>query len=470
MSWQGKPRLLLSSALAVVMALTSSPAGAETLADALVTAYQSSPLLAANRAALRSLDESVPQARSSRRPQLDVSAGGSSSLEIESIDEPVHQLQAALNASLLLFDNGQSKAAIESARNSIASGRADLKDVEQLVLFNAVQAYADVRRDEEFVRLASNDVQRLSETLDATQNRFDVGEVTRTDVSQSQSRLAASRSTLAGAEGSLDVSREAYRSAVGVPPRNLAPLPPIPAVPKSLDAATQIGMQRNPRIISAQFAERAAVYDFDRARAAKGLSISATASAGVQRNNAQAGLNGLQWDGDTFGEIGLNASVPLYSGGRDDSLIRQAQAVLDQRRFEVQDEGRTVTQSVGRAWSELQVARASIVARREQAEAARIAAEGVAEEARLGARSTLDVLDADQERLQAEAEIVQAMRDEYVAAYGLLQAMGLLTVEHLKLGIETYDPDVYFEKVQAGPRGGYDTSAVDRIRARWEQQ
>jgi len=162
--------------------------------------------------------------------------------------------------------------------------------------------------------------------------------------------------------------------------------------------------------------------------------------------------------------------MPLYTGGRNDSLVRQAQAVLDQRRFELQDEGRAVTQAVGEAYSQLAVASATIVARREQAEAARIAAEGVAEEARLGARSTLDVLDADQERLTAEAEIVRSLRDEYVAAYDLLQAMGLLTVEHLKLGIETYDPDVNFKRVQAGKPGGYDTSAVDRIRARWEQR
>ncbi len=149
--------------------------------------------------------------------------------------------------------------------------------------------------------------------------------------------------------------------------------------------------------------------------------------------------------------------------------MRQAQDLLDQRRFELQDTGRSVTQAVAQAWTQLDVARASIVARREQAEAARIAAEGVAEEARLGARSTLDVLDADQERLQAEAQIVQALRDEYVAGYALLQSMGLLTVEHLKLGIETYDPDVNFRKVRGGPIGGYDTSAVDRIRARWER-
>ena len=148
--------------------------------------------------------------------------------------------------------------------------------------------------------------------------------------------------------------------------------------------------------------------------------------------------------------------------------MRQAQAVLDQRRYQVQEAGRAVTQQVAAAWIELETARVSIVARREQAEAARIAAEGVAEEARLGARSTIDVLDADQERLQADAEVVRALRNEYVATYGVLRAMGLLTVKHLQLGIETYDPDVYFARVQSAPIGGYDTSVIDRIRSRWD--
>jgi outer membrane protein len=231
----------------------------------------------------------------------------------------------------------------------------------------------------------------------------------------------------------------------------------------SLDEATAIALQRNPIIISAQFSERAAVYDFDRALAAKGLSIGANASVGAERQNQ------IGWDSDIAGSVGLSASIPLYTGGRNDSVVRQAQALLDQRRFELQDEGRTVTQQVAQAWAELEVARASIIARREQVEAARIASEGVAEEARLGARSTLDVLDADQERLQAEAEVVQALRDEYVAGYAVLRAMGLLTVEHLNLGIESYNPDVYFSRVQSGPSGGYDTGAVDRIRARWER-
>jgi outer membrane protein len=462
---QGLKSLLMSGALAAVLA-SAAPGSlsAETLADALVKAYQTSPLLESSRAALRGLDESVPQARADRRPQLGASVGASSGIEVEDIEEDVSSVQAALNASLLLYDHGQTRAAVESARHLIASGRADLTDIEQQVLFSAVQAYVDVRRDQEFVRLARNDVDRLTETLEATQNRFDVGEVTRTDVSQSQSRLAASRSTLEASLGALEVSRQFYKQAVGNLPENLEPLPPLPEVPASLDAATALAIQRNPRIVSAQFAERSAVYDFERAVAAKGPTLSVTASVGGQRDNQQQ----LTWDGATFAEVGVEGSLPLYTGGRNDSLIREAQAVLDQRRFEVQDEARAVTQEVAQAWSELEVARASIVARREQVEAARIAAEGVAEEARLGARSTLDVLDADQERLQAEAEVVNALRDEYVAAYGLLQAMGLLTVAHLGLGIETYDPDVNFQRVRGGPPGGYDTSAVDRIRARWE--
>jgi outer membrane protein len=444
-------------------------AGAETLADALVRAYQTSPLLSSSRAALRSLDETVPQARATRRPQVSAGAAatsGSSLDDVGDLDTAGNRLEAFLQASLLLFDNGQSKAAIESARNSVAAGRADLKNVEQLVLFDAVQAYVDVRRDEEFVRLAQTDVSRLEETLNATQNRFEVGEVTRTDVSQSEARLAASRSTLADSRGQLEISREAFRAAVGSYPQNLEALPQLPEVPGDLAAATAIALQRNPAVISAQYAERASVYDFDRARAAKGPSVAGSLSGGGQHTNINTFTG--DYENDTFIELGISGSMPLYTGGANDSLIRQAQALVDQRRFEVQDTARSVTQQVAAAWAQLEVARVTIIARREQAEASRIAAEGVAEEARLGARSTLEVLDADQERLQAEAEIVVSMRDEYVAVYALLQAMGLLTVEHLGLGIQSYDPDINYARVQDAPSGGYDTSVVDKIRARWE--
>ncbi len=457
---------LASTAVAAGLTLLPVGAIAQTLADTLVTAYRTSPILESSRAALRGVDESVPIARAARRPQISTGVGASSNNTFDSSD-PVHNLQASLNASLLVFDNGQTAAAIEAARNRIAAGRADLKEVEQLVLFQAVQAHADVRRDEEFVRLAANDVERLEETFRATQNRFEVGEVTRTDVSQSEARLADSRSQLAAARGLLEVSRETYLAAVGMRPQNLQPLPSLPELPRAVDDAVSIGVNRNPAIIAAQFNERVAVYDFDRALAAKGPSISATAGLGARRSNSSVSRD---WDNTGFGEVGITGSLPLSTGGRNDALVRQAQAILDQRRFEVQDAGRQVTQQVASAWAELGVARASIVARREQVEASRIASEGVSEEARLGARSTIEVLDADQELLQAQAEVVRAQRNEYVAAYALLRSMGLLTVEHLGLGIETYDPDENFTRVQAGRPGGYDTSVVDRIRSRWERQ
>ena len=464
--------LLLTSALAALM--PAGHASAESLADALVKAYQTSPFLESNRAALRGLDEAVPQARAQRRPQVDASVSASSEANvIELPEEQLSAVQASLNAQLVIYDHGQTKAAIESARNTIAAGRADLKEVEALVLFNAVAAYTDVLQNQEFVRLANNDIDRLNETLGATRDRFEVGEVTRTDVSQSEARLAELRSILAASEGLLEAARQAYRVAVGTLPQNLERVPPLPQLPGSLEEATRIGIERNPAIVAAQFAERAAVYDFDRAMAAKGPLVALTGSVGVQRDNSGQNKRdqdgNAQWDGETFGQVGIEGALPLYTGGLNDSLVRQAQALLDQRRFELQDEGRTVTELVANAWTDLDVARELIVARREQADAARIAAEGVAEEARLGARSTLDVLDSDQERLQAEAEVVRAMRDEYVAAYALLQAMGLLTVEHLRLGVTPYEPDVYYRRVQNGPIGGYDTSAVDRIRARWER-
>ena len=315
---------------------------------------------------------------------------------------------------------------------------------------------------------ASNDVDRLTETLDATQNRFDVGEVTRTDVSQSESRLAASRSTLAGGRG------RARDLAAGLPGRRSARCRATSSrrrrcrrCRRRSTTATAIGIQRNPLIISAQFAERSAVYDFDRALAAKGPTVGLNASGGFERGNNQ---HGGPYDGNTFAQAGISASMPLYTGGRNDSLVRQAQDVLDQRRYELQDTGRTVTQAVAQAWTQLDVARATIVARREQAEAARIAAEGVAEEARLGARSTLDVLDADQERLQAEA------RDRPGAARRVCRGLCAPAGDGAAHGRapEARHRDLRSgrrtsRKVRNGPIGGYDTSAVDRIRARWER-
>ena len=478
MTLRGLARLLVASAL---VAGWVAPIQAETLTDALIKAYQTSPLLDSNRAALRGLDENVPQARAARRPQVSGFIQGQAQTDVQEFPFD-NTIAAGLQASLLLFDNGQSQAALESARYGIAAGRASLVNVEQEVLFGAVTAYMDVIQALEFVRIAENDVRVLGEQVDATNNRFEVGEVTRTDVSQTEARLAASRGRLVDARGNLEVARQAYLAAVGTLPGDLSPPPALPTLPASVPEAEQIGVRQNPAIVAARFNERAAVSDFDRARAASGLTVQgsvtmqyagqlATQRQQVEQADGSAAIENFRsYDGGVDAQVGLNAEIPLYSGGRNSSLIRQAQQVLEQRKFEVQDTARQVIEQVNNAWTQLDVAQALIVANREQVVAAQIAFEGVSEEARLGARSTLDVLDADQERLQAEAEVVRSMRDEYVAAYAVLRSMGLLTVEHLNLGIEPYNPDIYFRQVQRGPVGGYDTSVVDRIRERWERK
>lgn len=437
---------------------------AATLTDALVVAYQTSPLLESSRAALRALDEEVPLARAARRPQLILRGSGVATKTTRLPGETGRVFNADLQASLLLFDNGETAAAIESAVSTVAAARADLRDVEQTVLLGAVEAYMDVRRDMEFLRIARSGVMVLNEELRAAQDRFEVGEVTRTDVSLTEARLAQSRAALALAEGNLQLAQAAYLAAVGVPPNDLAPPPPPPELPASLEAAVALALQQNPNIVSAQFAVRAAAADFDRARAADGLRVDAVASAGYD------GSDGVLGRGDDgIATAGVQANLPLYTGGQNSALVRRAQRNLERRQSEVQEAGRFVTQLVRSAWIQLEVAQASIVATRRQLEAARLAFEGVSEEARLGARSTLDVLASDQDRLEAEAEVVRTVRDAYVAAYALLQAIGLLTVDHLGLGIETYDPDLNFVQVQSAPMGGYDTTVVDRIRARWQR-
>jgi len=462
-------RFLASAAVALSLAVMPAGLSAETLTDALIRAYQTSPLLDANRAALRALDEAVPQARSARRPQVDATAG--IGLEASTEGEPffsdiVDTYTAGLRASLLLYDFGSTAAAVESARFSVAAGRASLLNVEQQVLFDAVTAYVDVLRDEEFLRIARNDVSVLTEQLDATRNRFEVGEVTRTDVSQTEARLAAARARLAVALGNLEISRQAFVQVIGSRPGTLTQVPALPALPATLAEAEALARAQNPQVIAARFNERAAIADFDRARAAKGPTISIDGRIEYQDFTSASPLR----EEALAGSIGIGARMPLSTGGRNDSLIRQAQGVLEQRKFQVQDAGRLAIEQVNAAWTQLDVARATIVANRESLVAAEIAFEGVFEEARLGARSTLDVLDADQERLQAEAEVVRSRRDEYVAAYAVLRAVGLLTVNHLGLGIETYDPDINYARVQRGPAGGFDTSVVDTIRSRWQRQ
>ena len=450
---------------ALVTSLGFVPGGAfaDTLSDVLVKAYQLSPTLETARAGLRSTDEGVAQARAAQRPTV----SGSASANIAASDSNNWNLQdnysLGLNSSLTIFDGGQNAFGVESARNLVSAGRNDLRSAEQGVLLDAVSAYMDVRRDMRFVSLAKNNVMVLSEQVRAARDRFEVGEVTRTDVSLAEARQAQANANLASSQGQLRASSETFRAVVGVAPNNLQPPPPLPNLPATLSQAEQIAVREHPALASARFTEIAAGYDVKRARAAQGPS--ATLSGGLSYS-ANTGRDG---DSTTGANVGVSGSLPIYQGGRLSSLVRQAEANLARRKSEVQSTARSVRQNTATAWSNLDVARATIVAAKEEIRAAQVAFDGVREEATLGARTTLDVLDREQELRDAQFSLASAERDVYVAGFNLLSAMGLLNVEYLGLGVTPYDPDLNYQRVQNAPYSTKRGSTLDRIKGRYQR-
>ena len=448
-------------AMATVGSLFCSTAvSADTLSDALIWAYQSSPTLKINQAALRAADEEVVQARAGKRPQLDAVGSLGLSDSTTTGRNLTDSFRAQLDASLLLYDAGRTEAAIQAARANVASSRAGLTSAEQTVLLDAIVAYVDVRRDQRFVNLAENNVSVIDQQVKAARDRFDVGEVTRTDVSQADARLASARSNLASNRGAYLRSLQTYEVAVGRPASNLAPPPALPKMPATLEQAMSISNQEHPALMSARFALQAAEFDVLRAKSAKSPTVSLGANVTYGVNTQTDGTDQLN------GSLNLNGSMPLLDGGTNDSLIRSAMSVLDRRKAELQNTGRTVMQNTSIAWTNLDVARASIRSSRQQIRAARIAFEGIQEEAKLGARTTLDVLDAEQEVLNAESDLASAQRDEYVAAYNLVSSMGLLTTQYLKLGIEPYNPSANYRSV-TGEKLSSEGAALNRIGRRW---
>jgi len=392
----------------------------------------------------------VPQARAGKRPQVDAQLQGRTSISSASqFDDPTRQATAALNMSLNLYDSGQTAAAVEQAKADGAAARARLRVDEQTVLLNAVAAFMDVRRDIQFVSVARDNVEVLQQEVRASTDRFELGEVTRTDVSLSQAALAASRANLASTQGQLQASREQFRAIVGVPPRDLREPPAPPALPRSLKEAEALAIREHPALLAARYDQTAAEFALRRAMAAGGPTVDLQGSVSIadSEDNDPNSRRRI----DTGATAQITGNLPIYSGGQRSSLQRQAQQNVSQAKFTVQNTARLIRQGVGVAWSGLEVARATVSANQRQVEAARIAFEGVREEATLGARTTLDVLNAEQDLRDAQVRLASSRRDAYVAAYQVLESVGLMTVEHLNLGIPSYNPDVYYSTVESGP-------------------
>ncbi len=447
------------AALAVTSALVAAPAAqSETLADALISAYKTSNLLDQNQAVLRAADESAAVAVAKLRPVLDfaAAAGYSRYDNAAGTTFPVANYETSsasvsLTASILIYAGGRGLLGIDIAKESVLATRAALINVEQQVLLAAVSAYVDVRLQTEIVALRQSNMRLIDQELRAAKDRFDVGEVTLTDVSLAEAALASARSGLAAAQGNLQIAREQFKATVGHYPSNLKSLPKPPQLPKNQDAAKAIAVRNHPNVIQAQHQAKIADLQIQIAKGAMLPSISG--SFGVRQADTGVGS----------ATLGLNLSQPIYQGGELSALYRQSLAQKEAADANMHQSVVLISQAAGNAWTNLSVANASIQAGNLQVTATQKAFDGVREEAKLGARTTLDVLNAEQDLLNARASRLQAEASRYVGVYQVLATTGQLTAARLNLGIATFDPEAYYNAVKSAPATSTQGKKLDRI-------
>jgi outer membrane protein/adhesin transport system outer membrane protein len=442
-----KPLRLLACAVGLAGLLCGSPAGAETLADALVKAYQTNPQLLASRAELRATDELVPQALSGWRPTAIVNGNlgeawanptGSGSVGGSNDFQP---RGASLDLVQPLYRGGRTTAETRQAENLVLAQRSLLTDVEQNVLLAAVTAYVDVVRDAATLDLNINQEKVLRRDFEQTQARFEVGELTKTDVAQSESRLADATANRIVAEGRLQVSRARYAAVIGDQPGTLQ-TPPTPSELPAAEAEAVAGSEDAPRVVAAEYNERAAADGIDVAFSDLLPNLDLVGSA--QTSDESSAPN----SGEDSASIMLQLTVPLYQAGAPEANIRRSKQIASQRRQDVVTERRTAVANAINAWQTLVTARAAIVAIETSVAANKIALEGVRLEEQVGARTILDVLDAEQEYLASQVNLVSAHREEVVAAYTVLAAVGRLTARDLALPVPYYDVEAYYQAVR----------------------
>ena len=449
--------------LVILSVVLAAPVGAGNLQQTLVDAYNNKGLLTQNRALLRAADEDVAVAAAALKPVLSWSSSlqrqfGSRNTAPLNTTSGISTNSANLDvtAALTVYDGGQNKLAINAAKEAVLSTRQSLILVEQQVLFSAVEAFVKVRRDIEIVGLRKNNMRVIKEELRAAQDRFDVGEITKTDVAFAEARLAASTSALAAAQANLVQAKESYKQAVGAAPGKLSAPTKAPNLPRKASDVKAKALRAHPELIALQHDIKQAELNVLRAEAGTGMTVKLSGSLGYSDS-----------EGDNFSNsnsFGVSASGPIYSGGRLSALVRQAKARRDAQRAGLYVTKAKIEQQAGSAFALLQMARASRAATDEQIRAAVVAFEGVREEAAVGARTTLDVLNAEQELLDAKADRVTSLTDEVIAGYRVLMRMGQLTAESLNLPVQKFDPAEYYNLVKSAPtKRSARGSKLDRV-------
>lgn len=472
MSMSLRGRLLAATVCAgLASGAAVTPAAAETLADAIALAYQNNPTLEAQRATQRALDETYVQARTGWRPTLSATgsmtynqvrfprAAGGAPIDLNGDGVPditragvfeSNSARTGLTFTQPLWTGGRVASAVNAANYDVLAGQENLRRIEAQVLVSVIQAYSDVRRDQESLAIQRNNVEVLTRQLQESQARFDVGELTRTDVAQSQARLAQGQSLLQSAIAQLAVSRANYATLVGQNPGDLAPQPSLAyLLPKDVDEAYKVAESFNPQLRAQQFAEQASQARVAAAHAERMPSVSGQVTYGFQGpafpqtgSNFQSNL----YSRSITATVG--ATVPLFSGGLTSSRIRQAVERNNVDRINIEAARRTALQGITQSWSQLIAARTNISSSDEQVRAARIASEGTHQEQQVGLRTTIDVLNAEQELRQAELNAVASRRDEYVAAANVLATMGRLEAKNLVPSVAPYDASKNFRRLR----------------------
>ncbi len=433
---------------------------ADTIEWALVQAYQNNPSLNAQRASLRSTDENVPQALSGYRPKISATATAGynytqtlsrltaqsvfpNATTIQNIGDDFASRSIGVTASQTLYNGNQTANKTRQAESGVMQARETLRVTEQQVLLDAATAYMDLLRDEATLALQRSNVEVLTEQLKQTRDRFNVGEVTRTDVAQAESRLAAGRSQLLAAQSQYVTSQAQYRRIIGVDPGKLAPGTPVDRLsPPTLPGAIAQGQAQNPSVL-------AAMYGVDVADLAVKVSEGALyPNLGVQATVQKGWDPAATTPKETSASLLGTLTIPLYQGGAEYSAIRQSKETVGQQRLTLDVTRDQARETVVQYWGALDAAKAQIEATTAQVNAAEIALNGVREEARVGQRTTLDVLNAQQELVNARVALVQAQHDRVVASYTLLAAVGALSMQRLGLDVIIYDPMVHYQQIR----------------------
>ena len=440
-------KILTGSIMAALMAGTAT---ADTLREALVSAYRTNPTIAGQREALRATDATVAIARAAGRPTLSATAGLNRDLSRSGVLDtggkgPTVSLGADL--SYPLFNGGSVRNNIRAAQTRVEAGRATLRAVEGDVFTEAVAAYMDVIRDRAIVELNANNVRVLTTNLEATRDRFQIGDLTRTDVAQSEARLQLGRSQLAIAQGRLLASEATYRQIIGHAPGQLAPPPPLPPLPATAEEAVRIALANNPDLLAVSRQALAAGYDVRVARASRLPTLAGVGSGTYVNNIGGNDIAGTPHTG-TQTAVGLNSRIPLFQGGLPSARIRQAQAFQGQAFEQVITTERAVVQVTRAAFATYEAAQKAIQSNTVAVQANELALEGARAEQSVGTRTVLDVLNAEQELLNSQVALVSAKRDAYVAGFQLLNAMGQAEAQDLGLeGGPLYDPLANYRRV-----------------------